>query len=538
MQSTAPESQGNSMDMKRIEIDAKIHDFEEAILALKRERNTLSPICRLPYDILASIFQRVAEDGVLDLPWIKALTHVCSHWRTVALNFPMLWTEINFKCSDLVLAKLDRSQSALLSVQYRVERRKPENKLDSLISALRHLHRIQDLGLAMPASWFESGVLDTLSFPAPALEKCFIHVSQPKSPQQPHWIDLPDDMFPSFSHLTSLQLRHCIFDWTDLINLPRLTTLDVADPGDVQVTSDSLLHILKQLPLLQSLRLVKCLPPPASTTIPNPTLTLDHLTTVDITDETSRCTHFLHQLIIAPDLVIQINCQDVSSHVDWLTAFISHFWKTKSSSGRPVKSLNFCRPFSYENFNLKLEVGSETTPELEPDMTITFSEVNTEITSESDYFHMLLTPIDLQPALFIRLNIELHEPLWEFLAEYAPNVQEIGFMLREVDSFFPVLDHDRGSYAFLHLDAMIFNQPCTVSFSSRRRLLTYLRAKHRMGRPCRVLELITRDGFPKRYVAELKKYVRGVFCEDDGTSLAHLSDDMYDGSEEEGSDSD
>ncbi|TFK67128.1 hypothetical protein BDN72DRAFT_899227 [Pluteus cervinus] len=309
MPSTTLPDQANLKDIKRAEIDAKIHSLEEAILALKRERNALSPICQLPYDVFAIISQRVAEDrrSVSDLSWIKALTHVCSHWRTIAITFPRLWTEINFKCSDLVLVKLDRSRSSLLSVHYRMDRRKPdsENKMDSLLSVLHHLHRIKDLELAMPVNWFESGVLDKLSFPlaAPALEKCLIQVLQPVSQHEAgHWIELPGTILQSFSNVTSLKLRHCAFDWSGLVNLPRLTILDVADPRDVQVTCDTLLHILRQLPLLESIRLVKCLPPPTSFTIPSAILNLNHLNTLDISDETSRCTHFLHQLVITPDL--------------------------------------------------------------------------------------------------------------------------------------------------------------------------------------------------------------------------------------------
>jgi hypothetical protein len=62
-------------------------------------RQLLSPIRKLPLDILGSIFQAansaaVIGDGNSDSVPAKLLTGVCSYWRTLALGMPSLWSNI------------------------------------------------------------------------------------------------------------------------------------------------------------------------------------------------------------------------------------------------------------------------------------------------------------------------------------------------------------------------------------------------------------------------------------------------------------
>ncbi|KAI0284067.1 hypothetical protein BC826DRAFT_894091, partial [Russula brevipes] len=65
--------------------------------ALLTHRNTLAPISILPPEVLARIFHLVAV-----LPWHKleslkwiSVTHVCRHWRQVALDDSSLWARIS-----------------------------------------------------------------------------------------------------------------------------------------------------------------------------------------------------------------------------------------------------------------------------------------------------------------------------------------------------------------------------------------------------------------------------------------------------------
>ncbi|TFK72247.1 hypothetical protein BDN72DRAFT_342631 [Pluteus cervinus] len=102
------ELERSRIDAEIDEIGARIADLKLARTALKQRRNTLAPISRLPQDVSRTIFKEVQtgiEPAVKEeafpfsnpktlksqLPWIRALTHVCSRWREFAINTPTLW---------------------------------------------------------------------------------------------------------------------------------------------------------------------------------------------------------------------------------------------------------------------------------------------------------------------------------------------------------------------------------------------------------------------------------------------------------------
>jgi hypothetical protein len=76
-------------------IDKEIIAAMEFTHSLLSCRNTLVPISALPPELLSRIFHFHAclEPPQQRLGWIVA-THVCQHWRQVALNDPLLWAQI------------------------------------------------------------------------------------------------------------------------------------------------------------------------------------------------------------------------------------------------------------------------------------------------------------------------------------------------------------------------------------------------------------------------------------------------------------
>ncbi|TFK62433.1 hypothetical protein BDN72DRAFT_777086, partial [Pluteus cervinus] len=110
----------------RAKIDAEIQVLQDRIRSLRSSRNTLAPIHRLPPEVMTQIFmwvqllyrgtlERNAIDAAFLPKWIRA-THVCQHWRGVALSSKALYTTIlsqNLKYSQAVL---DLSGSASLSL--------------------------------------------------------------------------------------------------------------------------------------------------------------------------------------------------------------------------------------------------------------------------------------------------------------------------------------------------------------------------------------------------------------------------------------
>ena len=76
-------------------VDKEIYAARQFFYSLLTRRNALVPIFLLPSEILAQVFHfLVLEEppcfGKQDLRWTRA-THVCRHWRQVALRDESLW---------------------------------------------------------------------------------------------------------------------------------------------------------------------------------------------------------------------------------------------------------------------------------------------------------------------------------------------------------------------------------------------------------------------------------------------------------------
>ncbi|KAI0300147.1 hypothetical protein B0F90DRAFT_1619426, partial [Multifurca ochricompacta] len=95
-------------------VDDELSALHMVMCAMRTRRNHLSLIGRLPSEILSFIFsfhavnQPVARDPIynsddpfppsltqVELGWIT-VTHVCRHWRQVAISNPNLWCTIVF----------------------------------------------------------------------------------------------------------------------------------------------------------------------------------------------------------------------------------------------------------------------------------------------------------------------------------------------------------------------------------------------------------------------------------------------------------
>ena len=94
--------------------------LEETIRALKSRRNELSPISRLPTEILCNIFKLQVTLNDWDIPrpdsW-NNFSQVSRHWRSLALSAPELWTDIILSCPRWTHEMLKRSKKAKLTIR-------------------------------------------------------------------------------------------------------------------------------------------------------------------------------------------------------------------------------------------------------------------------------------------------------------------------------------------------------------------------------------------------------------------------------------
>jgi hypothetical protein len=172
-------SQADSRKHLQQTIDAEIKSLEESIQALRLRRNALSPISSLPPEVIAAIFSLlclpVLEDKMSDHHQARLLvSHVCHEWREIALNQPLLWSNVDFFALSAAGATeiLARAKSVPLyldarfpysnwdDVQFGTFRKELQARVPyvchiSINAELHHLHKILG-GLISPAPTLES----------------------------------------------------------------------------------------------------------------------------------------------------------------------------------------------------------------------------------------------------------------------------------------------------------------------------------------------------------------------------------------------
>lgn len=101
----------------RKDIDSEIARLCEAVQTLRSRRNTLAPVSKLPNEMFIAVFSMVLLE-TKDSWDIVPITHVCRHWRHIALNFAILWTHIHIPpCAKMELEMLRRSRDAPMSLE-------------------------------------------------------------------------------------------------------------------------------------------------------------------------------------------------------------------------------------------------------------------------------------------------------------------------------------------------------------------------------------------------------------------------------------
>ncbi|TFK72269.1 hypothetical protein BDN72DRAFT_836444 [Pluteus cervinus] len=194
-------------------IDLAITKLEDVLCTLKRKSNSLALIHRLSSDILLHIFAYVQtvdkpEDWFVVDPferhvgltnhmvWIREITHICSRWRSLAVESPVLWTDVQL-----------------------------HQELESILEA--RIHQMKSLELHIPRVWYEQFVCRLLSQATSLLETCICRVWPTTA--SIHGITLPLQLLEiSANSLRHLELSNCAFESRlQPIHLPRLSTLSI-----------------------------------------------------------------------------------------------------------------------------------------------------------------------------------------------------------------------------------------------------------------------------------------------------------------------
>lgn len=302
-------------------IDVQLLQFAGIHRRLRQQRNNLSPVCRLPPEILCMIFHLCINDtrrnvmGLATIHWYF-FTHVCSLWRRIAIHNPALWNFITFDQPRWAQEMLRRSQMLPLTVHLTPSayRRSSYDVVDTTLQCCR---RISHLRLSTVKYTDLCRLTDQLKGPFPLMQSLEITIT---------FQDIPTISVPNifsdinFPTLATLTFSGCGFDWEGVLP-SSLKTLSVShDTNPWHTTRPHMQHIfniLRTIPMLSSLTLSWSLPvreedSPGHNHDAGPPLQLGSLRFLRVVDKAVATASFISGIRIPLDATVQLECQTSS----------------------------------------------------------------------------------------------------------------------------------------------------------------------------------------------------------------------------------
>ncbi|KAF8123769.1 hypothetical protein EV363DRAFT_1355391 [Boletus edulis] len=240
----------------------KVARQKSVLSNLHTSRNPYAFISRLPTETLQDIFIHCARDyhyhnlyPTKSVPsWVN-VSYVCRHWRNVALDCPTLWSYLFIMSRRWTEVLLARSKQASLKIRVSFVPHKTQG-LNCVRMVMKHVERIQELCLRLPAPFIQRGVLSRLSSRAPRLQDLDITVEYPDSPVE--WSSLLFDGDPPA--LRTLRLAACAVPLYSF-RLSALTVLRLVNvPVRFRQNTEEFLAALSRMQDLQHLYICHALP--------------------------------------------------------------------------------------------------------------------------------------------------------------------------------------------------------------------------------------------------------------------------------------
>ncbi|KAF8642849.1 hypothetical protein AX16_009357 [Volvariella volvacea WC 439] len=226
--------------VERQRIDEEITRLEAQIAQLRRRRNQLAPIMRPPADVLCEIMKKLPENnGLIDRIQVLWVSH---HLRTLALQYPVLWTSISLPSTTPLCAEfLALSQSTPLAIEIQRTRFDHEYWVKA-IPLLSEVTLAVDRCGRLYGPWKSTPNLRNLTS---------LTLRKPRSDFAPPLPEFYD------THTSLTRLRHLSLDQV----LSALTTGGKTDdpPSDAVISLPSLISLeLSWEPLGECIRFLNC----------------------------------------------------------------------------------------------------------------------------------------------------------------------------------------------------------------------------------------------------------------------------------------
>ena len=303
-------------------IDKEIDTERQLIRSLLLRRNTLAPISALPPELLSRIFHFHAQDERLygqPLGWIW-VTHVCQHWRQVALNDSSLWATITAPLPRVtwISEMLVRARKAPLVID--IVGLESQSVLPQLPP---HIPHTRELRLRSLSILHIQGVREICKLEAPTLEHFELGISESVGPvtfREFVGTTLFKGQAPKLRTFSLAQISS--IPWS-LIPRGQLTQLEITDHDGMFNTHDSLLNDLNQFidllidsPDLEVLVLKCCLPTILSEVSHGQPNHLPRLSRLSLGGQTASITNLLKMLKLPSSATLHLHCtsENPSTH--------------------------------------------------------------------------------------------------------------------------------------------------------------------------------------------------------------------------------
>jgi hypothetical protein len=318
-------------------IDRDIARLEENIRALKSHRNELSPISRLPVEILCNIFSFIVNDrNIYSCPksWTN-FSQVSQHWRSTALGAPELWTEIPLSYPRWAQEMLIRSKMANLTIRSHLPSDTSNTAIETVRSCLYAMNRVEVLKLTSTSGLLLDEIFRDLptTKSAPQLHTLHIENQSIRSACSIH-----EDFLYDTERLQRVELTNCKISWDSRL-LTGLTRLRLEGSLKANSSIIQILHALQRMPALTDLHLKNSIPYDSDGPSTYPVVDLPCLRVLHISAGVGALTTFLRHITIPHSVIWDLTCRENRSTQIDFTNFLSVL-ATKFVSSLVIRSLD------------------------------------------------------------------------------------------------------------------------------------------------------------------------------------------------------